>query len=255
MTDNIKLSSDKKYPKRKNAKPGTVDLIPQEFENLIEDQGIRVRVTAAAVCPNRTEIEDTNHKLDCPLCFGSQVLDMPETCFEDWAFIQSVTLDKKFDVQGIWDMKDARITFKQGIRVSYWYKIEILDFATVFNEVIKRKGSDIDKLRYEAAKNCDHPYLLVDSDGNRYTLNEHYKIDERDLIWKTAVRPAASSLYTLVYPVLPTFRVLELMHENRYYYRSFKRPMREPLQLPQQAHIRLDYLANKAGTNILRDSE
>lgn len=251
MTENLKLSSTKTYPKRKNAKPGTVDLMPQEFENLIEDQGIRVRVTAAAVCPNRTEIEDTNHALDCPICFGSQVLDMPETCYEDWAFVQSVTLDKKMDVQGIWDMKDARITFKQGVRVSYWYKVEILDFASVFNEVIKRKSGNVDKLRYEAAKMCDTPYYLVDKLGNRYALNENYRIDGRDLVWITPSRPAVGTLYTLLYPILPTFRVLELMHENRYYYRSSKRAAKEPLQLPQQAHLRLDYLANKAGANIL----
>ena len=250
MTDTIKPASNKTFPKRQNAKPGRVDLIPQEFENLIEDQGVRVRVTAAAVCPNRTEIEDTNHALDCPICFGSQVIDI-ETCYEDWAFIQSVTLDKKFDVQGLWDMKDARITFKQGVRVSYWYKIEILDFASVFNEVLKRKSGNVDKLRYEVATACDTPFYLVDKLGNRYTLNEHYRVDKRDLIWISAERPATGSLYTFVYPILPTFRVLELMHENRYYYRSFKRAAKEPLQLPQQAHIRLDYLANKAGTNIL----
>jgi len=72
----VKPASPNRYAKRANAKPGRVDLIPQEFENLIEDQGVRVRITPSAVCPNRTEVEDTNHSLDCPLCHGSQIYDM-----------------------------------------------------------------------------------------------------------------------------------------------------------------------------------
>lgn len=249
----IKPASSKTYPKRKPSKPGRVDLIPEEFENLIEDQGVRVRVTAAAVCPNRTEVEDTNHTLDCPLCFGSQIIDMSETCYEDWAFIQGINLSKQFDVQGVFDMKDSQITFKQGIRVGYWYKIEVIDFASVFNEVIKRRSGDVDLLRYIGGTNCDTPYYLVDKVGNRYTLNEDYRIEGRNLTWKGINRPATGNLYTLIYPVLPTFRVIELLHENRYYYRGFKSAEKEPVQLPQQALIRLDYIANKSGQNILRE--
>jgi hypothetical protein len=244
----IKLASGASYPKRK-AKPGRVDLIPEEFDNLVEDQGIRIRITPSAVCPNRTELEDTNHKLDCPLCFGSQVVDIKDECFEEWAFMQSIHIDKQFNVQGMFDIKDAKITFKQGTRVGYWFKIEVLDFASVFNEVLKRKSGDIDILRYPVG-GCDTPFHLMDKTGKKYYINQDYRVDGRDLIW-IGERPETGTLYTFVYPVLPTFRVIELLNENRYYYRSFKQKTKEPVNLPQQALLRLDYMADRNGRNQL----
>lgn len=244
----VKPASGATYPKRR-AKPGRVDLIPEEFDNLVEDQGIRIRITPSAVCPNRTELEDTNHKLDCPLCFGSQVVDIKDECFEEWAFMQSIKFDKQFNVQGMFDIKDARITFKQGTRVGYWFKVEVLDFASVFNEVLKRKSGDVDILRYPVG-GCDTPFHLMDRTGKKYTLNQDYRVDKRDLIW-IGDRPETGTLYTFVYPVLPTFRVVELLNENRYYYRSFKQDVKEPVNLPQQALLRLDYMADRNGRNQL----
>lgn len=245
-------ASHNTYPKRKG-KPSRVDLDVSEFDELLEDQGTRVRITASVVCPNKTTLEDTNHKLDCPLCYGSQVIDMCETAVEDWVYIQSIKKSQQFDPQGIFDLKDAQITFRQNVRVNYWYKIEVVDFASLYNQLIKRSSTnpDVDFLRYPMATSCDTPIHLLDKDGVRYTINEHYRIDGRDLRWMTATRPPSGSIYTINYPVLPTFRVLEILHDNRYYYVSGRTPNKTPVNLPQQAHIRLDYLANKAGTNIL----
>ena len=245
-------ASDASYPKRAGAKPGRVDLLPEEFDYLIEDQGIRVRITPTMLCPNRTSLADTNHKLDCPLCFDDEVLELTDQCIEDWAFIQGIKFDQKFEVPGIFDMKDATITTKANIRLYYWYKIEVLDFASVYNQLVKRGSGDADRIRYTPAPNCDTPFFLVDSSNKRYTLNEHYKVESNSLRWISAVRPESGRLYTLTYPIYPTFRVMELMHENRYYYTAFKDTHKRPVQLPQQALIRWDYIAKKgAGSQIL----
>jgi hypothetical protein len=245
------FSSSNSYPKRL-AKPGRVDLIPKEFDNLIEDQGIRVRIIPAVLCPNRTSLHDTNHTLDCPICYGDEVIDLRDQCVEDWAYVQSIHLNKNMEVQGIWDVKDAQITVRAGVRLYYFYKIEIVDFSSVFNQIIKRGAGDTDRTRYNPAPNCDTPYYCVDKAGVRYELNTHYKIEDNKLRWLTPVRPAANTLYSLSYPVLPTFRVIEMLHENRYYYRAFKMAEKKPVQLPQQAVIRLDYLAKNSGSNIER---
>jgi len=232
------------------SKPGRVDLIPQEFETLIEHQGTRVRITPTALCPNRTDLGDTNHKLDCPICFGDEVIDIPSGIVEDWAYIQAIKLDKKFEVQGIWDMKDAQITVRQGVRLYYWYKIEVVDFSSVYNQIVKKSSGDSDELRYIPSTNCDTPYYLIDSNGKSYTLNEHYRTEGKNIKWRTALRPITDTLFTIVYPILPTFRVLEMMHENRFYYLGFKQPVKRPVQLPQSALIRWDYLAKRSGSNI-----
>jgi hypothetical protein len=253
MSDSIpiKPASDVTRPKRAGAKPGRVDLVPEEFEALIEDQGTLVRITPSILCPNRTSLEDTNHVLDCPICFGTEVVDLDDKCIEDWAFIQGIDFEKMLNVQGIYDQKDARITVKQGIRLYYWYKIEVIDFASVYNQLLKRGGGERDRLRYKPTGNCDTPYYCIAKDGTQFTLNEDYKIvDDRYIKWISAKRPLAGELYSFVYPILPTFRVMEMMHENRYYYTGFKQKVKTPVNLPQQAHIRWDYAAKRSGTQI-----
>lgn len=253
--------------RRAHSKPARVNLKPQEFEDLIEDQGVYVRITPTVLCPNRTDLTDTNHVLDCPLCGGNQVIDAPESAVEEWGFIQGISLEKDLQVQGIFDIKDAKITTKQRIKLYYWYKIEVLDFAAVYNQILKRGSGDLDRVRYAPAKPGatlvttavdevnsqkapDVPYILIDSKGTRYTIDQHYTVVGQDLKWKGVKRPDPGTLYSLVYPVLPTFRVIEMLHEHRYYYVDFKRTNKVPVHLPQQAVIRWDYLAKGSGSNI-----
>lgn len=239
------------YPKRQ-AKPGRVDLVPKEFDDIIEDQGSRVRITPVALCPNRTSLHDTNHALDCPVCFGDEVVELTDHCVEDWAFIQGIKLNKDVAVQGIFDLKDATLTTKANIRLYYWYKVEVVDFASIFNQVLMRGSGNTDKIRYYPATSCDTPYYCVDSAGKQYTLNEDYKVDQRQrlIMWTGLNRPQSGKLYSFVYPILPTFRVIELLHDNRYYYRGFKQAEKTPVQLPQQALIRWDYIAKRSGSNV-----
>lgn len=248
----INFTSPNRYNKRQGAKPNAINFIPKEFDNALEDQGTRVRITPSILCPNQTAVEDTNHALDCPFCFGQRTIDLCDKAIESWASFDSITLDKNFNVPGIFDLKDAKMTFQTFVRVYYWYKIEVLDFASIYNQMIKKSSLDTDLLRYDPTPNCDTPYHLIDSQGKRYYLNEHYKADmgNRRIIWLTANRPAAGSVFSISYPILPTFRIIELLHDNRYYYVGFKQKQKAPIQLPQQAAVRWDYLAKNSGSNM-----
>lgn len=255
VTSNLKgvtIASEARRPKRQASKPGSVDFVPKEFDFLLEDQGTKARITPAILCPNRTELEDTNHTLDCPLCFGDEVIDLCDEAQESWVSITGIDLKKDLQVQGIFDIKDARITFQTHIRVYYWYKVEILDFGSIYNQVMKRGGGDKDRLRYVRFNACDIPTLLMAKDGISYRINEDFRIDGQHVVWLGLKRPKAGDLYSISYPINPTFRVLELLHENRYYYVGFKQKEKVPVQLPQQAVVRWDYMAgkNKSGTRL-----
>lgn len=251
MAFKVKPASANRYSKVLS-KPARVDLVPEEFEGLIEAQGTYVRITPSMLCPNKTSLEDTNHNLDCPICLGDEVVDLCDQSVEDWAIIQSINLDKKFDVRGLFDMKDAQLTVRQGVRLFYWYKIEVVDFSSVFNQLIKREnGGDFDRARYKPAPSCDTPIYCLDSENNRYYVNQDFRFDgDRRIRWLGLKRPETGSLYSLTYPILPTFRVIEMMHENRYYYTSFRKETKTPVNLPQQALIRWDYIAKGSGANL-----
>jgi hypothetical protein len=159
----IVFASTSEYPK-KRTKPVRVDFRLKEINEFVENQGIKLRITPSMVCPNRTDLTDTNHRLDCQICNGNEVLDLSDKCWETFGVIQSIKHDEKFEVQGIWDVKDSLLTLKSVDRISYWYKIEVVDFSSVYNQIVKRIG-DRDKLRYPPAASCDTPYYLIDSTG------------------------------------------------------------------------------------------
>jgi len=241
---------------KRGTPPPKVALNPENFDRLVKDHGTYVRVTPSVVCPRRSgtrvELDDTNHDLNCPLCFGSLSIDCDAISFETWAFVQSVKLEKMLDAQGIFDLKDAFATFPPAIRVSYWYKIEILDFTSQYNEVLQRRvDSDTDRLRYSAF-DCEdgNIYHVVDNDGKIYERGSDYELESgsQDIVWSSNA-PPEGKLYSMLYPILPTFRVLELMHETRHYYTDAKAPTKSAVQMPQQAHIRWDFMAKKKGTD------
>lgn len=245
------------YPKE-TFKPGRIDLEPQDFDRLLQHQGTRVRITPAILCPRRTgtNIDETslNHDLNCPLC-DQQIIDLDDLAVEDWAFIQGITIDKTFDPQQRYDVKDAFISTRAHLRLAYWYKIEIIDFGSMFNELILRTADDQDHLRYPAIDPEDGSiFHLVDNDGTKFVKGTDFNIVGQDIVWLTANRPPKNKLYSFLYPVLPTFRVLELMHENRYYYESKDSPVKTPIQLPQQAHVRWDFMAKGSGSDVELES-
>lgn len=251
-------STNATYPKRKPSKPGRVDLIPEEFKNLIEDQGIRIRISPAVLCPNRDEIHSTNHSLDCPVCNGDEVCEVPDQSFECWAFIQSVTLERRHDLQGIYDFKDLLMSTPSEVRMYYMYKIEILDFPASFNQLVnrgKRVGTvpESDLLRYDPIADSNTPIYVIDKAGVTYKEGKNFKIDfkNKQIIWKKDA-PANGVMYSIIYPALPTFRVIEMMHESRWYYEGRKTPDKKPVNLPQQSLIRWDYLQSGSGTRVLR---
>jgi len=243
-------------PKRINAKPGRVDLKLQEFESLIIDQGIWCRITPCMLCPNRDEINSTNHKLDCPLCGGDEMIDLPEYSAEAWAILQGIKFERHFEAQGLFDFRDAQLTTPSHLKMGYLYKVEVLDFAFAWNEAIKRSTDNMDTLRYVPANNSNIPTYAIDSSGIRYKEERDFVLDPKNksIKWKQS-KPKTDTLYSIIYPALPTFRVIQMLHENRLYYSDFKKPEKTPYYMPQQCVVRWDYLALNSGARTERNSD
>jgi hypothetical protein len=228
-------------------KPGRVSLRVGDFDDLLDNQGTNVRITPSIICPNRSGVENdeasVNHPMDCSICNGNQILDVESLAFNTWAFISGIKIETQID-QNRFDVKDALMTTKGDVKVHYWYKVEVVDHTAQFNQLIKRSLAEHDTVRYEPRDVSDGAiYCLVDSQGVAYTRDVDYSILGKRLTWLTATRPSPDSIYSFMYPVLPTFRVIDLMHENRYYYNSEKIAKKVPVNLPQQSHIRWDYMA------------
>lgn len=239
--------------KRSPSHPSRIDLKYQEIDFLVEDQGVYVKITPAMMCPNRTAITDTNHPAQCTVCSGNAALDLPQHAVLDWGLFQAIDYELMFNVPGVFDLKDAKLTIKgtAPVKLDYWYKIEVQDHTSVFNELVRRNTTGTDKLRYAGQQALEKTACtyLVDHAGVEWVYGTDFTISGQTLTWGAGKGPAGGTVYSIQYPILPTFRVIQLLHGDRYYYTSFKQPMRTPVDLPQQAAIRWDYLAAQGGVN------
>jgi hypothetical protein len=227
-------------------KPGRVSLKVEDFNNLLQQQGTYVRITPSIICPNRSggniDEASTNHPLDCSICNGNQIIDVAASAYNTWAYIAAVKIESQID-QTRFAVKDALMTTKGSVKVHYWYKVELVDHTSQFNQLIKRTSRSYDILRYTPVDLEDGLFCLVDDDGNSYVRDTDYSLSDNQITWLTSNKPNTDTIYSFMYPVLPTFRVIDLIHENRFYYDSDKLSEKVPVALPQQSHIRWDYMA------------
>ena len=234
---------------KRETTPSRISFDVGAFTELIQDQGVYIKITPSILCPNRDEEFSTNHKINCNVCEGEEAVDLISNSFEAWAFIQAVDLKLDWRREGVLNIKDAQMSIDGTVRLWYYDKIEILDHTSIYNEVIKRTGN-INKLRYNAIIDAqDTNFFMIDSDGILYERVTDYTISGQELTWLDTKGPPQDTLYSIQYPMLPTFRVLELLHENRYYYEDNKNPTKVPIHLPQQCVIRWDFLAKRKGAN------
>lgn len=238
------MTTGQTRPKRANAKPGRNSLNTGDFDKLIEDQGVKVRITPIALCPNITDLESYNHVLPCPVC-DNGIVDLDSMSQETWALITGIHKDLKFEA-GIFDIKDAQITANSDVRLNYWHKVEVLDFTAPFNQLVKKSDVAYDRMRYTPVTATVNDFYAVGKDGTVYVYNVDFEVLDHGISW-IGNAPNTGDIYSINYPMMPTYRVMEMLHANRFYYEDFKRAEKEPIQLPQNAHIRWDFLVKSEG--------
>lgn len=216
-------------------------LQPVDFDKLIFDQGIRVLHSKTTLCPNCFEKESGHYDINCTLC------DNGRFHFEEkevWVFLSQKHMEQMIQLQGVWELGDLSITFpayyidRSVVRVDYFDKITILDFSERTSDLVKRSASgDTDKIRYEVT---DVDYLATKN--KRYYKDTDFIIKDTNINWINSNRPGPGEIYTLSYMYRPVYRIVNFLHEQRYYYDSFKSNTKNPIYLPIQAQARRDYI-------------
>lgn len=151
---------------------GRVDLNPQDFDNLIDQKGMNCKVFRTMYCPNVKSVDGAEHQIDCPLCNSSGFIDFDP--IKTKVFVQTQELDKLPHVEGFVDGNTVMMTFKIGIELQYFTRIELTDFTNIyFQRVLRNPNSDVDVLQYKACR----VNALIDADGVRYYPDTDFKID------------------------------------------------------------------------------
>ena len=188
-----------------------VNLNPDDFEKLIKQKGVYMKVFRTTYCPNVKSIDGAEHNIDCDMCNGSGWLD--KFPLKVRAFIQSQNNEKTIQLNGYVDDNEVMVTFPIGIEVQYFNLVELIDFTDIYIQRVARSQGSIDHLKYSAKR----MNLVIDANDKEYDEGTDFCLTELGHIkWKTGKGPAPETIYSVHYEALVQYRATKAVHVNRF---------------------------------------
>lgn len=232
-----------------------VNLKPDQFDTLIKQQGIQVKVYRTILCPNVKSIDGAEHEINCPVCKSSGFLDLSP--IDTWAFIQDQTLEKAGEPEGYIDHSSAKATFLSGITLQYFTRVEVPGHFDTFFERIKRQEGRIDRLKYSAVQ------VNALTDGCRqYYSGIDFNLDPNgDIHWLDGKGPDEGMIYSVHYAIVLQYRAIQAQHVNRFAQSANGGEIRfsrlPECWLLQKIYLadRKDYRGNQLAPNLIRDAD
>jgi hypothetical protein len=186
------------------------------LDQLVEDLGVRVRVWKSTTCPNMKSIESMDHDINCALC-SNNMIDFD--CYETIAMFQQQDLIEQFKVHGTFSIDEVLATFKVGVSLQTFAKVEILDFTEEFYELIQKQintTTNIDKLKYPACV-VDALFVIRAGVKIRFYQGADFSLDVNGSIkWLGANRPLDKEIYSIYYRYHPVYRITKAVHRDRF---------------------------------------
>lgn len=180
----------------------------------VDDLGVRIKISRATVCPNIKSIESMDHDINCTVC-NNNMIDFG--CKESIGLMQQQDLVEKFKIEGTFNMDEVLMTFKSDITLHIFSRIEILDFAEDFFELIQRQeATSVDKLKYPACSVLAI-FTVAGNVKTEYFEGADFQIDiNGNLKWTGTHKPADRDVYSIYYQHHPVFRAVRALHRDRY---------------------------------------
>lgn len=226
-----------------------VDLQVADFDALIEQKGVNLKVFRTGYCPNVKSVDGAEHEIDCPLCNGSGFIDLDHLCTP--GFIQNQDLERMLDTQGgQHDGNSVLISFPIGVELQYFTRIELVDYTEIyFQRVLRKPGSSVDVLKYKACR----VNFIIDKNNARYYQDQDFSIDPNgNIIWTGASlrKPADNVIYSVHYECHVQFRATRAMHVSRF--TQYKGPGNsevEYIKMPEQWMCTKEFLLRRRDIN------
>ena len=229
------------------------------FDQLLQNRGIRFLHRVSAPCPNITTVEDNSHNPLCPICDGNGILYYREK--EIYGVFYSNSLQKNFEMQGIWEIGSAVVTlpteYADGAVAEFntYDQLVIPDFVVRLWELkeYEPRPDKKQQLRYPIKSIDFIGYVKNDiltelKEGVNYTISSDGKIE-----WIAGAEPPFDSsinrgeVFVVSYFANPVYNVLQHMRELRISQEMIN-GQKVPLKLPQQVLVKRDFLVNPPET-------
>ena len=227
-----------------------VSIRGEAWDQLAENRGIRFLHKIAAPCPNMKSLVDNNHQPECPFCDGSQILFVKET--EIFGTFTNNQLEKMFEVQGVWEIGTAVITFPtqypDGTQADFnvFDQLECPDFQIRLSDLKEYDGSGSTGTKYPIISVCD---LTSVTDGalKKHIEGVDFNIVGGNISWIAGKEPSFDDIeelgevLSITYSANPVYNVLQTLHEIRAT-QQVVNGQKIARRLPQQVLVKRDFL-------------
>ena len=222
----------------------------ESWDQLAENRGIRFIHRVAAPCPNMKSLVDNNHAPECPFCDGSQILYVQDK--EIFGIFTNNQLEKMFEVQGVWEIGTAVITFPteyaDGTQADFnvFDKVECPDFQIRLSDLKEYDGSGTTGVKYPIAHVHDLS-AVVNGALRKYMQGTDFNIVNGNIEWVSGLEPTYNSIeemgevLSITYSANPVYNVLQTLHELRVT-QQMVNGQKIAKRLPQQVLVKRDFL-------------
>ncbi len=229
-----------------------VSIRGESWDQLSENRGIRFKHRIAAPCPNMKRLVDNNHEPDCPFCGGSQLLYIQEK--EIFGFFSNNTLERMFEIQGVWEIGTAVITFPtqypDGTQADFniYDQLECPDFQIRLGDLKEYEptASGTTGVKYPIITACDVT-SITDNAIKKFIEGVDYNIVDGNIKWITGKEPIYDDIeeigevLSITYSANPVYNVIQTLHEIRASQQMVD-GQKIAKRLPQQVLVKRDFL-------------
>lgn len=207
-------------------------------------------------CPNLRSLSDNSHTPGCPFCDNSGIMYYKENeIFGTWA---SNTLQKMFEVQGVWEVGTAIISFPTeyltGEQADFktYDQLVIPDFEIRLDDIIEYEPTPNrrQRLRYPI-NSIESMASVVNGQLKVYQAGVDFNIVDGDIEWVAGQLPSynqnseTGEVISINYTANPVYTVLNVMHELRATQEMGMDGVKKAKRLQQQVLVKRDFLVQE----------
>lgn len=220
------------------------------FDELLNNRGIRFIHKMAAPCPNMKSLLDNNHDPECPFCDQSQILYVQEK--EIWGTLSGNTLEKLYEIQGVWEVGTAVITFpteyKDGVQADFnvFDQLVCPDFQVRLSDLKEYDGRPTMSTKYPIIRAVDITSIFNGA-IKKYIQDVDFTIVNGNISWIAGHEPSYNDIeeigevLSITYVANPVYNVLQTLHELRVT-QELVNGQKVAKRLPQQVLVKRDFL-------------
>jgi hypothetical protein len=224
----------------------------ESWDQLVQNRGIRFIHKMAAPCPNMKKLSDNNHEPECPFCDGSQILYIQEK--EIFGTFSNNSLEKLFEVQGVWEIGSAVITFPTEYSDGTQADFNIFDKLACPDFQIRLSDLKEYETTFNNRTSTKYPIIqvfdmssVVNGVLKKYIQGVDFTIVSGEIEWTVGLQPNYNNVeeigevLSITYSANPVYNVLQTMHEIRAT-QQMVNGQKVAKRLPQQVLVKRDFL-------------